>query len=218
MIGRAKSAEGLVLGGVPRVHLLPPEVEGQRKVRAFRRSLLTGLAASVIVVILAIAATSLLLTSAVAQQADEQARGLLLATQLKKYSAVTGVQAQVDAITAAQPVAVQGEILWAPFVATLQASLPAGTSITSFTAKLDQAGTDAATNPLLGAHVATLSVTAEGPQDILTTWLGQLTTLKGVVNSNPGAVAISPDPGLYVVNVDLLIGTDVIADRFKTGK
>jgi hypothetical protein len=141
----------------------------------------------------------------------------LLATQLKKYSAVTGVQSQVDAIIATQPTGVAGEILWAPFIATVQATLPAGTVITNFTAKLDAVGSDGTTNLLVGDHVATVSVTAQGPQDILTGWLAQLTSIKGVVGATPGDFAIGTDPGQYVVNVDLLVNSDVVADRFKTG-
>jgi len=219
MSDQGKSTDPLELGGVPRVHLLPPEIEGQRKVRALRRSLLIGLAAAVIVAIAGVAGASLVLAGAIAAQQQEQAQGLLLTTQLKKYSAVTGVQTQVDAIIAGQPVAVSGEILWEPFIASLQATLPAGTAITSFKAKLDVAPADAALvpNPLQGDHVATLSVTATGPQESLTAWLSQLAGLKGVVNATPGDISISPDSGVYVTNVDLLLSKDVVADRFKAG-
>jgi len=207
----------IVLGGPPRVHLLPPEIEGLRKVRAFRRTALAVLAASVLVVIVAIGAASLLLASSLAQQASEQAQGLQLATQIKKYSSVTGVQTQVDSITAAQPIAVKGEILWEPYIASIQATLPPGVVITSIIAKLDAApaaGDSATTNPLNGDHVATVNVTAIGPQAAVTTWLTQLVTLKGVVTATPGAVAVSPDPSLYVANVDLLLSADVVAERF----
>lgn len=220
MSALGKTNDVLQLGAVPRVHLLPPEVEAQRKVRALRRSLLFGLAAAVVVVIAAVGGVSLLLAGTVAAQQQEQAQGLLLTTQIKKYSSVTAVQSQVDAITAAQPTAVPGEILWEPFMASLQATLPAGTTITNFTATLDSANADpsAAPAPLKGDHVATLSVTAVGPQDVLTAWLSQLTALKGVVNATPGDVSVSTDSGIYVANVDLLLGKVVVADRFKAGK
>lgn len=208
----------LELGGVPRVHLLPPEIEGQRKAKASRRLLLTGLAAAVLAVIVAIGGASLFLATAMANQANTQAQGVLLATQLKKYSSVTGVQNQLDAITAAQPVGVAGEILWAPFMATLQATLPEGTSITSFTALLDSATADPGTNPLISDHVATISVTAQGAQDVLTGWLARLTSVKGVVGATPGDFAIGTEPGQYVVNVDLLISGDVVAERFPAVK
>jgi len=217
MTGRGKASEALVLGGIPRVHLLPPEIEGQRKVKAFRRSLLAGLAVTILVVIVAVGGVSLFLGTAVAGQANEQAQGVLLATQLKKYSSVTGVQSQVDAITVAQPVGVTGEILWAPFMASLQATLPAGITLTSFTAQLDAAGKTSTTNPLVNDHVATISVTAQGPQAVLTGWLAQLTGIKGIVGATPGAFSISPDPAQYVVNVDLLIGSDATAHRFTAG-
>ncbi len=219
MSARKVGGDGLVVAGSPRVHLLPPEIEGQRKERAFRRTLVAVLAGSVLLVIIAVGAISLLLAVSLAGQAAEQQQGVLLAQQLKKYSSVTGVQTQVDRITGAQPVAVKGEILWEPFIASIQGTLPAGVSITSFTAKLDpSSGGAAAGDPLTGEHVAIVSVTALGPQDLLTPWLNKLLTLKGVVNATPGAVAISPDPAFYVVNVDLLISSDVVANRFVVGK
>jgi len=211
----------IALGGPPRVHLLPPEIEGQRKVRAFRRSALAVLAASVLLVIVAIGAASLLLAASLAQQASEQSQGLQLATQIKKYSSVTGVQTQVDNIKAARPVAVKGETLWEPYIASVQATLPAGVVITSIVAKLDSAsvaGDSSNSNPLNGDHVATVSVTAIGPQAEVTTWLAQLVTLKGVVTATPGAVAVSPDPALYVANVDLLLSASVVAERFPVAK
>lgn len=215
----SKGAEFIALGDLPRVHLLPPEVEGQRKTRALRRTLLLGLAAAVVVAIVAIGGVSLVLAGATAVQQQEQAKGLLLTTQLKKYSSVTGVQNQLDAITASQPVGVSGEILWEPFIASLQATLPAGTSITSFIAKLNSAADDSATavDPLNGDHVATVSVTAVGPQDSLTAWLSQLPALQGVVSSTPGDVSVSADPGIYVAKVDLNLSKDIVAERFKTG-
>ncbi len=217
MSANDKAWGALELGGIPRVHLLPPEIEGQRRDKAVRRSLLRGLVAAVLLVIVAIGGVSLLLSTAIVNQATEQAQGSLLATQLKKYSAVIGIQSQVDAITTAQPVGVTGEILWAPFIASVQATLPTGTAITSFTASLDAVGDDGTTKPLVGDHIATISVTAQGPQDILTGWLAQLTSIKGVVGATPGEFAISPDPGQYVVNVDLFVNNDVVADRFKPG-
>lgn len=210
-----------MLGGPPRVHLLPPEIEGQRKVRAFRRSALAVLAATVLLVIVAIGAAYLLLAASLAQQASAQAQGLQLATQIKKYSSVTGVQTQVDNITSAQPIAVKGEILWEPYIASIQATLPAGVVITNIVSMLDPApvaGSTSKSNPLNGDHVATVSVTAIGPQAQLTTWLTQLVKLKGVVTATPGAVAVSPDPALYVANVDLLLSADVVAARFPVAK
>ena len=219
MSARDRGGDGLEFGGITRVHLLPPEIEGLRKVRATRRSLLGALAASVLVVIVAVGAVSILLASAIQAQAGEQQAGVRMAVELKKYSSVTGVQNQVDAILAAQPVGVVGEILWTPFIASVQATLPAGATITNFIARLDvlDAPDGTAAVPLTGDHVATVSVTAQGPQDVLTGWLAQLTTIKGVVGATPGDFSIDEASGEYVVNVDLLVNSDVVADRFKVG-
>jgi uncharacterized membrane protein YidH (DUF202 family) len=216
-----KSFETLVLGGVPRVHLLPKEVAERRKSLAIRRGLLTGLGAAVVLVVIGVAVASFGLATANSNQSSEQSKTALVLTQLSKFSAVTTVQGQVDDVKTTQPVATQGEILWAPYIASLQTTLPAGVSITAFVAKLDApvaavpAGT--ATNPLIGNHVATLSVTAVGTQSSVTDWLLHVTALKGIVNATPGAVALSPITKLYTVNVDLLVSDVVLAHRFSEG-
>ena len=84
MSGRVADGR-LILGGPPRVHLLPPEIEGQRKERAFRGRLAAVLAGSVLLVIVAVGVVSLLLAVSLSQQSAEQSQGLLLAQQLKKY-------------------------------------------------------------------------------------------------------------------------------------
>ena len=212
------SNDALVLGGTPRAHLLPKEVAAQRKAKSLRRNLLLGLAGVVVVVIGGVAFVSIQLAAANADQLTAQSQTAALTAQQRKYGAVTSVQSQVQDIKTVQPLAVSGEILWGPYIESLQATLPAGVTIVQFDAKLAQAPTSAtsaptAATPLQGDHVATLSVTAMGPQAAISQWLAIVPSLKGVVNSNPGAVAVSPD-GQYKANVDLLIGKDVLAQRF----
>jgi Tfp pilus assembly protein PilN len=209
--------DSLVFGATPRAHLLPVEVAAQRKAKSFRRNLLFALGGVVVIVIGGVAFASAQLASANADQLTAQSQTAALSAQQRKYGAVTSVQGQVQDIKTVQPSAVQGEILWGPYLESLQATLPAGVTITQFTAALaapatpGQPAADAV--PLQGDHVATLSVTATGPQAAISQWLASVTSLKGVVNSNPGAIAVTPE-GLYKANVDLLIGKDMLAQRF----
>jgi hypothetical protein len=213
------SSDALVLGGTPRAHLLPKEVAAQRKAKSLRRNLLLGLAGVVIIVIGGVAFVSIQLAAANADQLTAQSQTAALTAQQRKYGAVTSVQSQVQDIKTVQPLSVSGEILWGPYIESLQATLPAGVTIVQFDAKLAQVPTNATAaapttaTPLQGDHVATLSVTAMGPQAAISQWLAIVPSLKGVVNSNPGAVAVSPD-GRYKANVDLLIGKGVLAQRF----
>jgi hypothetical protein len=209
----------LEYGLVPRVHLLPAEVVAQRKAKALRQRLLTILVGVIVLVGVAVGVVSFGLANATAEQVAEESRSAALLAQAAKYSSVTATQNQVDSINRLQPEVTTNEILWAKFIATVGATLPAGTSITDFTAKLDPPTADAtSTDPLKGQHVATLSITALGPQQSISQWLFQLPLVQGVVDATPGAVVLSTDPGLYTVNVELLISKDVLANRFAAGK
>lgn len=211
------TAEALVLGASPRVHLLPKEVDVQRKARSTRRMLLMGLGGAVVVVIIGVGVASLGLVAASSGQATEQAKAGAITAELGKYGAVTAIQNQVNQIQQVQPVATEGEILWAGYIASLQATLPASTSITSFKATLDPADTSATdSNPLVGDHVATVAVTAVGPQADLQAWLAALPSLKGTVAATPGNVAVSTTAGLYQADVNILVNSDVLSTRFST--
>jgi hypothetical protein len=210
-------ADSLVLGASPRVHLLPKEVDAQRKARSLRRTLLMGLGGAVAVVVIGVAIASIGLVTATAGQASEQAKAGAITAQLGKYGAVTSVQGQVSQIQAVQPVATKGEILWAAYVSSLQATLPAGTTITAFKATLDPTdSTVPESNPLVGDHVATVAVTAVGPQAAVQAWLAVLPSLKGTVAATPGNVAVSTTPGMYQADVNILVNSDVLSTRFST--
>jgi hypothetical protein len=218
ILNRATLPDVLTIGGVPRVHLLPKEVEVQRKAKALRRYLLMGLAGVVALVAVGYGVASLSVASAVAGQATEQARSLQLITEQGKYNAVTTVQNQVDDIKGLQPVIVNGEILWADYIGQLQGTLPAGVSLSNIKARLDTTAGGDSTVPLQGEHVATISATANGSQALLSQWLTQVITLKGVVNATPGTIAVTGTPGVYSVNVTIGVNSDVIATRFAEKK
>ncbi len=208
-------SDALVLGGAPRVHLLPGEVDEARKAKGIRSRLLGVLVGVLVLAVGGVGLASLSLASATNEQSTQQAQTAALSAELLKYGSVTSIQGQLDDIKTVQPLATEGEILWAPYVATIQATLPAGTSIKAFTAKLDVASADTPeSNPLVGTHVATLSVTANGPQAALSGWLASLGSVKGVVNATPGVVAKTDTPGVYTTNVDLLLAKSVAANRF----
>ncbi|MET4780453.1 hypothetical protein [Glaciihabitans sp. UYNi722] len=210
--------EVLTLGGIPRVHLLPKEVLAGQKTRALRRRLLMLLVLIVVVAIVGVGAATLALMSANAQLANEQSRSSLLSVEQGKYGKVTAIQNQVNDITTAQPVAAGGEILWAPYLQTVQATLPVGTTITAFTAQLVDPAAAPVADSLLGAHAAILSLTADSPQASISDWLDNLRTLKGFVQATPGTVTLVPETGRYTVGVDLLISNAALANQFVTEK
>ena len=212
------SNDALVFGGSPQVHLLPGEIDDQRKAKAFRRTLLMGLAGVVVVVIAGVAFVSIGLVAANASLATEQARAVQIATEGTKYGAVTAVQGQVQSIKTIQPLVTKGEILWTPFMATVAAKLPADTIITAFNTRIDSpivanaAGVPA--NPLDVAHAATVTVTGSGPQISVQAWMAQLPSVKGVVAATPSVVMYNEDTHQYDGTVVLELGSSLVATRF----
>lgn len=215
-LGRPTPDASLILGGMPRVRLLPREVGEGQKTRALRRHLLAGLVVIVVMAILATVGATFALFAANAQLANEQSRSALLAASHAKYGNVTKLQSQVDQIVTSQPLADAGEILWAPYVQELQASLPAGTTITALTAAIATA--TSVTASLTPTHIAEVKITADSPQQPISDWLDNLAKVKGFVAAIPGSVTRVEDTGHYTVEVDLLVNSDALSERFAPVK
>jgi hypothetical protein len=207
--------DGVVLSGVPRVHLLPQEFVEARTAGVVRKRLIVGIIAAAVLVGAGAAAATYQLGVANSALAAEQARTALLGVETAKYGPVTTIQTQVGAITVAQPIASTGEILWGPYMAKVQATLPAGTGITAFTAKLaDSAVVGTVPKPMEAPHIAVLSLTADSPQASVSDWLDNLAKLPGFVSATPGNVVRVAETGRYTVNVDLLLDKDVLSLQF----
>jgi Tfp pilus assembly protein PilN len=219
-LGRPSVDSSLILGGTPRVRLLPREVGIGQKTRALRRRLLAGLVIVVILAILAPVGAPFALFTANAQLANEQSRSSLLAASRVKYSAVTTLQSQVDQIVTAQPSADVGEILWAPYLQGIQSTLPVGTTITAFTASTASTVTTptTVTDTFTPSHVAEVKITADSPQQPISDWLDNLAKLKGVVAATPGSVTLDTTTGHYTVEVDLLVNSEALSQRFAPAK
>lgn len=217
-LGRPSVDTSLILGGMPRVRLLPREVGEGQKTRALRRRLLAGLVVIVVVAILATVGATFALFAANAQLANEQSRSAQLAASRAKFGDVTKLQGQVNQIVTSQPLADAGEILWAPYVQELQASLPAGTTITALTATTATATATSVTASLTPPHIADVKITADSPQQPISDWLDNLAKVKGFVAAIPGSVTRVQDTGHYTIELDLLVNSDALSERFAPVK
>lgn len=206
------------LGAVPRAHLLPPEVAQGQKARAVRRLLLSGLVGAIALVLVGVGAATVAVLAANSALQQEQANSAGIQTQLSKYGKVTSVQSQVTDIKSAQALGTTGEIEWMPYISSLQATLPAGTTIVSFATELQSTLTQAVAVPLQGEYIASLKITADSPKASISDWLENLAALKGFVSATPGSVALLPATGHYTVVVEVLIDKRALENRFVEGK
>lgn len=211
--------EGLVLGGEPRVHLIPPAVLERKKGKDLRRRLGIGVVG---VIVLVAAGLGLATVSSAGSQnslltAQQTTTSIL--QQQAKYGVVTKVKADAAAIKSSQQLATSQEILWAPFYDKFAATLPSGATITNLTANLAGTGTNGAPAPAATAApdpsttpVATITGTISMKQAYISQWLNTLQTLTGFIDVTPTSVTGSGSD--YAVSITMHINSDALANRF----
>lgn len=213
--------DDLVIGGPPRVDLLPPEVRARKKSRAHRRSLLLGVAGAVALMLMGVGAASLLSLQAQSQLQAEQQRTTRILTEQGKYVGVRKMQEQVTLVQAAQQVGASTEIDWKSYLDSIQATLPANVVVKTVT--VDSATPLAiyqqATAPLQGGRVATISFTAATPSfPELPAWLTALRTLPGYADAAPDSATLDTTSGTYTVSITMHVNADAFDERFSAKK
>jgi hypothetical protein len=215
MIGTMK-ADVLVVGGEPRVDLLPQAVRRERAARAARGRLGIAVIAVAALVVAGIGLASICAMQAQAALTTAQDRAVSLLVQQRKYTEVRTVRQQMGLIRAGQQVGASTEIDWRSYLTSVQQTLPA--DVTLKTVTVDSASPLAAyvqsTVPLQGARVATLSFTAESaslPQ--VPAWLDALATLPGYTDASPGSVK-RENTGTYTVDITMHINSAAFTKRF----
>ncbi|AMB57660.1 hypothetical protein AWU67_00940 [Microterricola viridarii] len=209
--------EVLIVGGEPRVDLLPPEVLRGRAAKATRRRLGVGVIASVAVVVLAVGGCFALSVQAQAQLLTEQARTSEILAAQGEFVDVTKVKFHLDLAKAAQQVGASTEIAWKDYLTQVQATLPASVMID--TVSIDSATPVALyaqpTVPLQGERMATVGFTAKSSvlPDV-PTWLRALATLPGFSDALPGSVTLDEESGVYTATITMHINDEAFSHRF----
>ncbi|WP_104194975.1 hypothetical protein [Cryobacterium sp. M25] len=214
-----KSKETLVIGGEPRVDLLPLEVRKERTAKGTRRRLALSVVGLLAIAIVGSVAASTLSLQAQTRLADEQALTAGLLVEQSEYIKVRNVQDQVTLVEAAQQVGSSTEIDWKKYLENVQATLPAGVTIDAIT--VDSASPlaiyDQPTLPLQGARVATVGFTATSAvlPDV-PTWLNALATLPGYADALPSSANLDEATNTYKVNITMHINDAAFSKRFAT--
>jgi hypothetical protein len=215
-MSRTTPAQELILGGEPRVNLLPPEVAEQAKDRLLRRRLVLATAGTVVLVLLGIGGAGLHATNSAMRLADAQAETATLLAEQGQYVAVRQVQAQVDTAHAARAVGGWTEIDWKAYLQGVRAALPADVGID--TVSVDSTSPLTAftqpTVPLQNARVATLDMSLSSPGlPAVPQWLERLQELPGMADAAAGSITAVENGG-YTVLVTMHINADAFSGRF----
>ncbi|GAA1440201.1 hypothetical protein [Leifsonia poae] len=215
---KAPTRDALVVGGAPRVDLLPLEVRAGRKAKRLRRGLGYGVLATVIVMVLAAGAAFAFNVAAQARMLLAQSETATLLAQQQDFVEVRQVQGQVAVAQAAQQVGASTEIDWKAYLGRVQGTLPGDVSMQKVTvdSSTPMAIYAQATVPLQPARVATLTFTASSPNiPQVPEWLRALAKLPGYADATPGTITLDKTTNQYTVNITMHINDAAFDKRFQ---
>ncbi len=216
----ARKGERLLVGGVPRAELLPPELELEKKARSQRRGLVTVFV--LVVLLVGVAYGAVTITAAAMQLAldsETQRTEQLLADQ-NQYIEVRQLAAQVAASETARQIGTSTEIDWLKFVVQLSQQFVTGTDGVGFTKLQVTSATPIApftpsAVPLEQPRVAEVIISGVSP-----TYGPQADVLKNL-EKMPGFADASIDEmnfedGLYKFTIRLHLNQEVFTNRFAS--
>jgi hypothetical protein len=211
--------DSLILGGEPRVFLLPPEAALREKARGMRR--LSVLLLVLVIVLVGAGYGWAFYKNADAQGAlaSSQAQTKSLVTQRQKYAKATTVASRVSDVEASKKLGASTEVLWADLINSVRSSLPEGVLIESATMKarapwepeLEPAG------PLRQPRVATVTIVISSPTILdATAIVRSLVNVPGFADATPDSVTEAD--GLYSTSVTLNVNEKALSNRFADDK
>ena len=215
-MSRAEHDTNLVLGGEPRINLLPPEVAAQAADRALRRKLILATAGVLVLVLIGVGGAFVHATSSALRMVAALADTTDLLAEQSKYVAVRQVETQVETALAARAVGGWTEVDWQAYLQGIRAVLPADVGIDAVVVDSTSPLTayPQPTGPLQEARVATLTVTMVSPGlPAVPQWLDALHSLPGMANVVAGSIT-AEDTGGYTVVVAMHIDSDAFSGRF----
>ena len=176
LLTKKDEAVGTGLVTLPRVNLLPPEIEERKRFRRIQVGLGAGVLAAVGVVAAGVVLASASVSSANEELEAATAEGSRLQAETAKYADVTAVYEQSAAAQAMLAEAMGEEVRYSRFLSDLSLSVPENVWLTSLTFA------QAPVEPAVGATepgVATLTVNGKGfSHEDVAMWLESLAAQK----------------------------------------
>lgn len=217
-----RGTQPLVIGGVPRVDLLPSEVHVHRRQRATVRRAWAGVVLVALVVGIGAGAASLARSSAADDLATAQAETLSLQQQQQQFRDVRTTESSSALLESAQTVGGATEIDWSETLAAVKAKLPAGVAITGVT--IDSATAEdpypQSDDPLQPQRVATVTLDATSATlPSVPAWITALGDLRGFADATADSVTKGNTSGDgYTVTLTIHLDEKAYDDRYATKK
>lgn len=205
----ARSRRGdrvLVVGGAPRVDLLPPEVHANRRQRGTVRRVWAGVVVVAVAIGLVAGWATMERMSADQDLLAAQSETTTLLQQQGQFRDVRSTEAESALLGAAQQVGGSTEVNWSATLQSVRSKLPAGVDITGVTVDSASATESYAQSddPLQGQRIATLTFDAKSAVlPSIPDWLSAVRTVPGFVDANANSVARADDGSGYAVNMTI---------------
>lgn len=211
-----KNNQRLVVGGIPRADLLPPEIKQDKVAGRQRSNLIAGLILVVFLVAVAYGGSAFLAIGANASLEAEQQRSADLLAQQAEYSEVRELQGQLAAGQASLLVASAAEVDWTAFLGDFYATLPAGATVKSFGFTLPAASATPTVSPLYEPASVEIIAEIEFPSvPDIAAWQSRLETLPGFSDWTPSTIATTVNGFSTTATVHL--GKDAFWGRYFPG-
>lgn len=205
----------LVLGGEPRVQLLPPSVREREKRHAARRMMVLLVVLALVIsgggtVFAFLRAVQAETALAAAQQRTEE-----ILAQQQEYAEGSRVAALVNQTRAAQQQVTATEIDWLALLAKLAGYLPEGTTQAevAFTSPAPWEPPLTTDGPLRAERIASVSLVIVGER------YGDAASFIDGVRGMPGYADVvitgtTFEDGIYRTSISLSLNADILADRY----
>jgi hypothetical protein len=215
-MSRQNSSSDLVIGGEPRVDLLPPEVRLARRGAVARRGLIALVFVCLIVVIGGYVLASMHAKGASDDLIAEQAKTTSLLTEQQKYIAVRQATVAIASAEAATRVGDSTEIDWAQVIQQLTANLPGNVTNIVIDSVTPVKAFAQPTVPLASGRIATVTIMVSVPSiPAATEWIGSLASVKGVSGTSITSVQ-AQGPSTFSVSAVVGINKDALANPLTT--
>ncbi len=213
----AAAPRGLVVGGAPRVDLLPAEVHAHRRQRQVVRRVWAGVVVVAVGVAVVAGWATMVRMTAEQELLSAQGETTALAQQQGQFRDVRTTESESTLLEAAQQVGGSTEVDWSTTLQAVRAKLPAGVQITGVTVDSASATEQYAQSddPLQGRRIATL--TFDATSSVLPSvpdWLTAVRGVTGFVDANANSVTRAEDGGGYSVNMTIHLDERAFDGRY----
>lgn len=212
-----KKAPELALAAAPRVDLLPPEIRTANRGKVVVRVMVLAVIAVLALVAAGVGYATLQAMGSQALLAQERGRTEDLLARQMEFAEARAASKAVAQARVARVAAAATEIDWRAYLAEVQATLPAGVSLTrlSVDSISPTEPIPVPDVPLQEDWVASISIEAMSTTvPDVESWLRDLEGLTGFAGVAPPVSVTGGDGEGYRVAIDVRVGADAFALRF----